>query len=59
MVLFTVEGIETIREGGKGYGVESKFGEVGTNVDAIVTKAMPLPCQHSSLSLGKEIDLPS
>jgi hypothetical protein len=42
MILFTVEGIESIRESGERDGIEGEFGEIGADVDTVVPESMPL-----------------
>jgi hypothetical protein len=58
MVLFTIERVESIREGGERDSVEGKFGEVGTDIDSVVSESMPLHGQHP-LFRGSGGDIPS
>ena len=58
MILFTIEGVESIREGGECDGVEGEFGEICADVDAVVSESMPLVGQYP-LFEGSEGDIPS
>ena len=58
MILFPIERVESIGEGGESDGIESEFGEVGTDVDSVVSETMPLAGQYP-LFRGIEDSIPS
>jgi hypothetical protein len=59
VILFTVERVESIREGGECDGVEGEFGEICADVDSIVPESMPLLRQHPLSEKSERGNIPS